>query len=59
VSYTLRSAGTLALIYGSFAGVVAALFVLCVSAATLIYGAEVNAVLIVAGLRMQAARTSL
>jgi membrane protein len=45
LSYTLRSAGKLALIYGSFAGVVATLVFLYVSATTLIYGAEVNAVL--------------
>lgn len=45
LSYTLRSAGKLALVYGSFAGVVATLVFLYVSATTLIYGAEVNAVL--------------
>ncbi|MDM0045890.1 YihY/virulence factor BrkB family protein [Variovorax dokdonensis] len=45
LSYTLRSAGNLALFYGSFAGVVATLVFLYLSASTLIYGAEVNAVL--------------
>jgi len=45
LSYTLRTAGKLALIYGSFAGVVATLVFLYFSAATLIFGAEVNAVL--------------
>lgn len=45
LSTTLRSAGKLALLYGSFAGVVATLVFLYISAATLIYGAEVNAVL--------------
>lgn len=45
LSYTLRSAGKLALVYGSFAGFVATLVALYVTAATLIFGAEVNAVL--------------
>lgn len=45
LSYTLRSAGKLALLYGSFAGVVATLVFLYMSATTLIYGAEVNGVL--------------
>ncbi|MET0335059.1 MAG: YihY/virulence factor BrkB family protein [Rhizobacter sp.] len=45
LSYTLRSAGKLELIYGSFAGVVATLVFLYISATTLIYGAEVNAVI--------------
>ncbi len=45
LSYTLRSAGKLALLYGSFAGVVATLVFLYISATTLIYGAEVNGVL--------------
>ncbi|WP_343589476.1 YihY/virulence factor BrkB family protein [Paracidovorax wautersii] len=45
LSYTLRSAGKLALIYGSFAGVVATLVFLYASATTLIFGAEVNGVL--------------
>ncbi len=45
LSYTLRTAGKLALIYGGFAGVVATLVFLYITATTLIYGAEVNAVL--------------
>lgn len=45
LSYTLHTAGKLVLIYGSFAGVVATLVFLYASATTLIYGAEVNAVL--------------
>ena len=45
LSYTLRSAGKLTLIYGSYAGVVATLVFLYVSATTLIFGAEINAVL--------------
>jgi membrane protein len=45
LSYTLRTAGKLALLYGSFAGVVATLVFLYISATTLIFGAEVNAVL--------------
>jgi len=45
LSYTLRTAGKLALVYGGFAGVVATLVFLYVSATTLIFGAEVNAVL--------------
>ncbi len=45
LSYTLRTAGKLALIYGSFAGVVATLVFLYISATTLIFGAEVNGVL--------------
>ena len=45
LSYTLRTAGKLALVYGSFAGVVATLVFLYVSATTVIFGAEVNAVL--------------
>jgi membrane protein len=44
LSYTLRSAGKLALVYGSFTGLVATMVFLYVSAATLIFGAEVNAV---------------
>lgn len=44
LSYSLRSAGRLALLYGSFAGVVATLVFLYICASTLIYGAEVNAV---------------
>jgi membrane protein len=45
LSYTLRSAGKLVLLYGSFAGVVATLVFLYVSATTLIFGAEINGVL--------------
>ncbi|WOI45803.1 YihY/virulence factor BrkB family protein [Acidovorax sp. BLS4] len=45
LSYTLRSAGKLALVYGSFAGVVATLVFLYISATTLIFGAEINGVL--------------
>jgi membrane protein len=45
LSYTLGTAGKLALVYGSFAGVVATLVFLYISATTLIFGAEVNGVL--------------
>ncbi len=45
LSHSLRSAGKLVLIYGGFAGAVATLIFLYVSAATLIFGAEINAVL--------------
>ena len=45
LSYTLRTAGKLVLVYGSFTGVVATLVFLYISATTLIFGAEVNAVL--------------
>lgn len=45
LSYTLRTAGKLALLYGSFAGVVATLVFLYVTATTLIFGAEINGVL--------------
>jgi len=45
LSYTLRSAGRLAVVYGSFTGVVATLVFLYISASTLIFGAEINAVL--------------
>jgi membrane protein len=45
LSYTLGSAGKLALLYGSFAGVVATLVFLYISGTTLIFGAEVNGVL--------------
>jgi membrane protein len=45
LSYTLRSVGKLALIYGGFAGLVASIVFLYVSAVTLIFGAEINAVL--------------
>jgi membrane protein len=45
LSYTLRSAAKLVLLYGSFAGAVATLVFLYISATTLIFGAEVNGVL--------------
>jgi membrane protein len=45
LSFTLRSAGKLALIYGGLAGIVATMVFLYVSAATLIFGAEVNGAL--------------
>jgi membrane protein len=45
LSYTLRTAGKLVLLYGSFAGVVATLVFLYISATTLIFGAEINGVL--------------
>lgn len=45
LSYTWRGAGKLLLVYGSFAGLVATLVFLYLSAATLIFGAELNAVL--------------
>jgi membrane protein len=45
LSYTLRSAGRLALVYGGFAGLVATLVFLYLSAVSLIFGAEINAVL--------------
>lgn len=54
LSYTLRSAGKLALVYGSFAGVVATLVFLYISATTLIFGAEINAVLHQGGSRGEA-----
>jgi membrane protein len=44
-SYTLRSAGKLALVYGGFTGLVATLVFLYASAVTLIFGAEINGVL--------------
>jgi membrane protein len=43
LSYTLNSAGKLTLVYGGFAGIVATLVFLYVSAFTLIFGAEFNA----------------
>jgi membrane protein len=49
LSYTLRSAAKLVLLYGSFAGAVATLVFLYISATTLIFGAEVNGVLREAG----------
>jgi membrane protein len=45
LSYTLRSAGNLTLVYGGFAGLVATLVFLYLSAVSLIFGAEINAVL--------------
>lgn len=45
LSITLRTAGKLVLIYGGLAGIVATMVFLYVSAATLIFGAEVNAAL--------------
>jgi membrane protein len=45
LSYTFRSASKLVLLYGSFAGAVATLVFLYISATTLIFGAEVNGVL--------------
>jgi membrane protein len=45
LSLTLRSVGKLALVYGGFAGIVATLVFLYLSATTLIFGAEFNAVL--------------
>jgi membrane protein len=45
LSWTLRSAVQLTPIYGSFAGVVATLIFFYVSAATIIFGAEVNGVI--------------
>jgi membrane protein len=45
LSWTLRSAVQLTPIYGSFAGVVATLIFFYVSAATVIFGAEVNGVI--------------
>jgi membrane protein len=45
LSWSLRSAAQLTPIYGSFAGVVATLIFFYVSAATIIFGAEVNGVI--------------
>ena len=45
LSGVLRSAGSLTAVYGGFAGLVATLGFLYVSAVTLIFGAEINAVL--------------
>lgn len=45
LSFTLSSAGELALVYGGFAGLVATLVFLYLSAVSLIFGAEINAVL--------------
>ncbi len=46
LSGALRSAGKLALVYGGFAGLVATLVFLYMSAAVLIFGAEINGVLL-------------
>jgi membrane protein len=54
LSYTLRSAARLTLVYGSFAGLVATLVFLYVSAATLIFGAEINGVIMERDNRMRA-----
>ena len=43
LSYTLSSAGKLTLVYGGFAGLVATLVFLYLSAVSLIFGAEINA----------------
>jgi membrane protein len=45
LSYTLHSATRLTVVYGSFAGSVATLVFLYVSAVTLIFGAEINGIL--------------
>ena len=45
LSQALRSAGKLVLVYGGFAGLVATLVFLYISATTLIFGAEINGVL--------------
>jgi membrane protein len=45
LSYTLSSAGRLMLVYGGFTGLVATLVFLYLSAVSLIFGAEINAVL--------------
>jgi membrane protein len=45
LSYTLRSAGKLLLVYGSLAGIVATLVFLYACASTLIFGAELNGAL--------------
>jgi len=45
LSYTWRGAGKLLLVYGGFAGLVATLVFLYLSAVTMIFGAEINAVL--------------
>jgi membrane protein len=45
LSYTLQTVGKLALLYGSFAGVIATLVFLYIRATTLIFGAEINGVL--------------
>lgn len=45
LSHTLRGAGKLEIIYGSFAGIVATMIFIYACASTLIFGAEVNGVL--------------
>jgi membrane protein len=55
LSRTLRSASELALVYGGFTGLVATLIFLYLSAVTLIFGAEINAVLRDGGSQRQAA----
>ena len=45
LSFALRSAGKLVLVYGGLAGIVATMVFLYISAATLIFGAEVNGAL--------------
>jgi len=55
LSYTLRSAGKLLLVYGSLAGIVATMIFLYASAATLIFGAEINGVLRATGSARKAA----
>lgn len=45
LSYTLATAGKLALVYGGFTGLVATLVFLYASAVTMIFGAEINAVM--------------
>lgn len=45
LSFVLRSAGKLVLVYGGLAGIVATMVFLYISAATLIFGAEVNGAL--------------
>jgi membrane protein len=54
LSHVLRSAWKLALVYGGFAGLVATLVFLYVSAATLIFGAEINAVMLDGGQKASA-----
>jgi membrane protein len=54
LSHVLRSAWKLALVYGGFAGLVATLVFLYVSAATLIFGAEINAVMLNRGQKASA-----
>jgi membrane protein len=58
LSYTLQSAGKLALVYGGFAGLVATLVFLYLSAVSLIFGAEINAVLRDDAAERQAASSS-